>query len=57
MKTRKPADRILTALNLGSGLVSACAALLAIVLILYSGYVLYDSFSIQVSALSATVTC
>ena len=53
MKSKKPADRILTALNLGSGLVSACAALLAVVLILYSGYVLYDSLAIEVNAMSA----
>ena len=53
MKGRKPADRVVTAFNLGSGLVSACAALLAVVLILYSGYVLYDSMAIEVSAMSA----
>lgn len=53
MRSKKPADRILTALNLGSGLVSACAALLAVVLILYSGYVLYDSLAIEVNAMSA----
>ena len=50
---KKKKDKVVAALNLGNGLVSFGAALLAIVLILYSGYVLYDSFSIQVSALSA----
>ena len=53
MKRRKPSDGILTVLRLGSGLVSACAAMLAVVLILYSGYALFDSLSIGVSAFSS----
>ena len=53
MKRKKPADKVLRVLNFGSGLVSACAGLLAIVLILYSGYVLYDSLAIEASAFSS----
>ena len=53
MKRKRPADKVVRMLNLGSGLVSACAGLLAVVLILYSGYVLYDSLAIEASAFSA----
>lgn len=53
MKGKKPADKVVRMLNFGSGLVSACAGLLAVVLILYSGYVLYDSLAIEASAFSA----
>ena len=52
MKKQKT-DAITRLLNLGSGLVSLCAGLLATVLILYSGYVLYDSLAIEVSAFGA----
>ena len=47
---RRERDGILTALRMGSGLVSACAALLAFVLIFYSGYVLFDSMVVSNSA-------
>ncbi len=50
---KKKKDKVVAALNLGNGLVSFGAALLAIVLILYSGYVLYDSMAIEVSAFSS----
>lgn len=53
MSGQKKKDAVTSALNFGSRVVSACAALLAIVLILYSGYVLYDSMAIEVSAFSA----
>ena len=53
MSGQKKKDAVTGALNFGSRVVSACAALLAIVLILYSGYVLYDSMAIEVSAFSA----
>ena len=41
------------ALGLGSGVVTLMSGLLAAVLILYSGYVLYDTFSIEQSAASS----
>ena len=41
------------ALGLGSGAVTLMSGLLAAVLILYSGYVLYDTFSIEQSAASS----
>lgn len=50
---KKKKDKVVAALNLGNGLVSFGAVLLAIVLILYSGYVLYDSMAIEVSAFSS----
>ena len=50
---KKQKDAVTGVLNAGSRLVSACAALLAIVLILYSGYVLYDSMAIEMSAFSS----
>ena len=50
---KKKTDGLTRLLNIGSGFVSACAGLLAMVLILYSGYVLYDSMAIEVSAFSA----
>ena len=50
---KKKKDKVVAALNFGNGLVSFGAALLAIVLILYSGYVLYDSMAIEVSAFSS----
>lgn len=53
MKRRKQRDGVLTALRMGSGLVSACAALLAFVLIAYSGYVLFDSMAVGLSAFSS----
>ena len=51
---RKKTDGVTRLLNIGSGLVSACASLLAVVLILYSGYVLYDSAATDISAFSAS---
>lgn len=53
MKRREQRDGILTALKMGSGLVSACAAVLALVLIVYSGYVLFDSMAVGISAFSS----
>ncbi|MBR3335239.1 MAG: class B sortase [Clostridia bacterium] len=50
---KKKKDKVVAGLNFGSGLVSFAAALLAIVMILYSGYVLYDSMAIEVSAFSS----
>ena len=50
---KKKADGLTRALNLGSGFVSLCAGLLAFVLILYSGYVLYDSLAIEARAFSS----
>ena len=48
---KKP-DALLKTLKAGNGLVSALAGLLAVVLILYSGYVLYDSFATEYGAYS-----
>ncbi len=53
MKHRKQRDGILTALRIGSGLISACAALLAFVLIAYSGYGLFDSMAVGLRAFSS----
>ena len=50
---KKPTDGVTRLLNIGNGLVSLCAGLLAMVLILYSGYVLYDSMAIEANALSS----
>ena len=49
-KTRDPLTRIL---KIGSSLMSISAGLLAVLLILYSGYVLYDSLAIEVNAFSS----
>ena len=51
--SKKTKDGVTKALNIGSGFVSAMSAVLAAVLILYSGYVLYDSMAVEVSAFSA----
>lgn len=51
---RKKTDFLTRLLNIGSGVVSACAGVLAFALILYSGYVLYDSFATEISAFSAS---
>ena len=48
----KTKDPVLKTLKIGNGLVSALAGLLAVVLILYSGYVLYDSFATEYGAIS-----
>ena len=48
---KKP-DALLKTLKAGNGLVSALAGLLAVVLILYSGYVLYASFATEYGAYS-----
>ena len=48
----KTKDPVLKTLRIGSALVSALAGLLAVVLILYSGYVLYDSFATEYGAIS-----
>ena len=53
MSVQRKKDAVTGMLNFGSRLVSVCAALLATVLILYSGYVLYDSMAIEISAFSA----
>ena len=53
MKNGKTRDGVLTVLKMGGGLVSFLSGLLALVLILYSGYVLYDSLAIEVSAFSS----
>ena len=52
--TKKTVDGVLTALKIGNGLVSLLAGLLAAVMILYSGYVLYDSFSTEYQAYSSS---
>ena len=49
----KTKDPVLKTLKIGNGLVSALAGLLAVVLILYSGYVLYDSFATEYGAISS----
>ena len=48
----KTKDPVLKTLKIGSGLVSALAGLLAVLLILYSGYVLYDSFATEYGAVT-----
>ena len=50
---KQTVDGVLRALKFGNGLVSLLAGLLAAVLILYSGYVLYDSFSTEYQAYSS----
>lgn len=52
--SKKTVDGVLTALKIGNGAVSLLAGLLAAVLILYSGYVLYDSFSTEYQAYSSS---
>lgn len=52
--TKKTVDGVLTALKIGNGMVSLLAGLLAAVMILYSGYVLYDSFSTEYQAYSSS---
>ena len=51
--TRKTVDGVLTALKIGNSMVSLLAGLLAAVMILYSGYVLYDSFATEYGAYSS----
>ena len=51
--TKKTVDGVLTALKIGNGAVSLLAGLLAAVMILYSGYVLYDSFATEYGAYSS----
>ena len=51
---KKTVDGVLTALKIGNGMVSLLAGLLAAVMILYSGYVLYDSFSTEYRAYSSS---
>lgn len=51
---KRTTDAVTRLLNMGSGFVSVCAGLLATVLILYSGYVLYDSLATEVSAFSSS---
>ena len=48
----KTKDPVLKVLNIGNRFVSMLAGLLAVVLILYSGYVLYDSFATEYGAIS-----
>lgn len=48
--TKKTVDGVLKVFQLGNNLVSLMSGLLASILILYSGYVLYDSFSAQANA-------
>ena len=50
----KSKDGMLTALKIGNGFVSLLSGLLAVMLILYSGYVLYDSFSTENRAYSSS---
>ena len=52
--TKKTVDGVFTALKIGNGFVSLLAGLLAAILILYSGYVLYDSFTTEYQAYTAT---
>lgn len=47
-------DAVLTAFKIGNAMVSLLSGLLASVLILYSGYVLYDSFSTEYKAYSSS---
>ncbi len=48
--SKKTVDGVLKAFQIGNNMVSLLSGLLASVLILYSGYVLYDSFSAQAYA-------
>ena len=50
---KKTTDGVTRLLDIGSGFVSVCAGLLAMLLILYSGYVLYDNMATEVSAFSS----
>ena len=51
---RKTADAVISAIRAGSSVLSLLSGLLAAALILYSGYVLYDSFSTQQRAYSSS---
>ena len=51
---KKTVDVVLTALKIGNGLVSVLSGLLASVLILYSSYVLYDSFATEYGAYASS---
>ena len=51
---KKAVDAVMGLLKAGNGAVSLLAGLLASALILYSGYVLYDSFSTQQRAYSGS---
>lgn len=51
---KKTVDAVIGLLKAGNGAVSLLAGLLASALILYSGYVLYDSFSTQQQAYSSS---
>lgn len=51
---KKTVDAVLTALKIGNGLVSVLSGLLASVLILYSSYVLYDSFATEYGAYTSS---
>lgn len=50
---KETTDTVLTILKIGNGLVSLLSGLLAAVLILYSSYVLYDSFKTEYNAYSS----
>ena len=50
---KKTADAALSLFRAGNGLVSLLSGLLAAVLIIYSGYALYDSFATEYRALNA----
>ena len=52
--TRKTADAVVAMCKIGNGLVSLMSGLLASVLILYSSYVLYDSFATEYRAKTST---
>ena len=52
--SRETVDFVLAAFNAGNALLSLLSGLLASVLILYSGYVLYDSFSTEYGAYSSS---
>ncbi len=48
--SKKTVDHVLNVFKVGNSLVSLMSGLLASILILYSGYVLYDSFAAQANA-------
>ena len=50
---KRTVDAVLSALKIGNGMVSLLSGLLAAVMILYSGYVLYDNFSTEYRAYSS----
>jgi len=52
--SKKTVDAVLGLLKAGNGVVSLLSGLLASALILYSGYVLYDSFSTEGRAYSSS---